>query len=506
MKISNRIKKKIRKKLAAVLVAGMMTFSINFGTVNAADVVNVTLDETIQRAFENNRSIKESVAEREQAFWSLSEARRKGNPQLEWDFSGQRFGGSQYRNYTYNRSFTNTASVSMPFYKGGSLKEGRKYARYGLSSADLSLENTMQTVRLQSTVYYFNVLRNRNQIEVYEEEVVNLQEHLRNVNAQFRVGTVAKVDVLESQVELANAMQSLVNAQKNYDICVAELNNYIGLPADTIIRPQDTLTYRPYNLKLNDCVAYALENRPDAAMADYSVKQAESSVRSAKSGWMPQVSGSVSKGFSNENLISGKISDQWSFGVSASWNLFDGGITRAQVNQANAALVEAQEKAAETREQIQLEVQSAFLDLHAAEKNIATNQASVVLAEENYKIAQVRYAAGVGTNLDVMDASRKLTEARSNYFDALYSYNTARASLDRYMGVPVEIDVVRYVEAEQEGKTAAEAREEAALNSDAAEVPETNEVAPVVTIDFDNSSQLPSEAVDDDLAKEKAFQ
>ncbi|MBO4779795.1 MAG: TolC family protein, partial [Selenomonadaceae bacterium] len=439
------------------------------------------------------------------AFWSLSEARRQTNPKITWSWEGNRLGGSYYSGYDYNHSFSNTAGVSIPIYQGGRLKEGRKYARYGLSTADLSLENTMQTVRLQSTIYYFDVLQYRNLIEVYEEEVVTLQEHLRNVNAQFSVGTVAKVDVLESQVELANAQQNLVNIQNRYDIAVAELNNYIGLPADTIVRPQDTLTYKRYNFDLGSCTAYALENRPDAAMADYAIKQAESNKRSAKSGWLPSVSGSVSKGLTTENIISKKLSDQWTVGVSASWNIFDGGITRAQVNQADAALTRAQEVAAQTREQIQLDVQSAFLQLRAAEKNISTTQASVILGEENYKIAQVRYAAGVGTNLDVMDASRKLTEARSNYFTALYNYNTAKASLDRYMGVPVEIDVVRYVASEGEGKTAAESREEAALNADAAAVPEIDEVAPVVMIDFENSSPLPSENVEQELTHDAAF-
>ena len=250
MKIFKRIKKNIHKKLTALLVAGMATFTA--GAVDAADIVNITLDETIQRAYENNRTIKESVAERERAFWSLSEARRQTNPQVSWDFNAQKFGGQYYRDYPYHRSFGHTAGISMPIYQGGRLKEGRKSARYALSSADLSLENTMQIVRLQSTTYYFDVLQYRNLIEVYEEEVLTLQEHLRNVNAQFRVGTVAKVDVLESQVELANAMQNLVNIQNRYDVAVANLNNYIGLPADTVIRPQDTLTYKKYDLNLGE--------------------------------------------------------------------------------------------------------------------------------------------------------------------------------------------------------------------------------------------------------------
>ena len=490
MRISNRIKKNIRRKLASILCAGIMIFG---GSVDAAEVVNITLDETIQRAFENNRTIKESVADRAKAFWGLSEARRQGNPQVTWSWSGARVGGMAYDASNTRHAFSNTGSISMPIYRGGQLREGRKSARYALSSADLSLENTMQTVRLQTTTYYFSVLQYKNLIEVHEEEVLTLQEHLRNVMAQFRVGTVAKVDVLESQVELANALQSLVNVQNSYDVAIANLNNYIGLPADTVIRPQDQLTYKKYDLNLSDCTAYALENRADAAMADYAVKQAESAKKSAKSGWYPSVNAGISKELDTENMFGHKTNDQWSMGISASWNIFDGGITRAQVNQAEAALVRAQEVAAQTREQIQLDVQSAFLDLHAAERNIGTTQAAVILGEENYKIAQVRYAAGVGTNLEVMDASEKLMEARSNYFTALYNYNVAKASLDRYMGVPVEIDVVRYIESESKGNTAAKSREDAALTSEAAAVPETGEVAPVVLIDFENSSPTPSQ-------------
>lgn len=503
MRIANRIKRTFRKKLAAMLVAGMMTFSAGVMTVDAADVVSITLDETIQRAYENNRTIKESIAERQEAFWELSEARRQTNPQITWSFSANRRGGIYYGGT--GNAFSNTGSISMPIYQGGRLKEGRKSARYALSSADLSLENTMQDVRLQSTIYYFNVLQYRNLVEVYEEEVSTLEEHLRNVNAQFHVGTVAKVDVLESQVELANSQQKLVNMQNQYDVAVAELNNYIGLPADTIIRPQDTLTYKKYDMKLGDCTMYALENRADAAMADYAVKRAESNKRSAKSGWRPSVNASVSKEIDTSSVFSHKTSDQWRAGISASWNIFDGGITSAQVNQADAALIRAQEVAAQTREQIQLEVQSYYLQLHAAEKNIGTTQASVTLAEENYKIAQVRYAAGVGTNLDVMDASRQLTESRSNYFTALYNYNTAKASLDRYMGVPVEIDVVRYVESEQAGKKADQSREDAALTSDAAAVPKIEEVAPVVMIDFENDAPLPSENINSENVRDQAF-
>ena len=135
-------------------------------------------------------------------------------------------------------------------------------------------------------------------------------------------------------------------------------------------------------------------------------------------------------------------------------------------------------------------MQNAFLTLRAAEKNIATTKTAIASAEEDFKIAQVRYAAGVGTNLDVMDASTKLTQTKTNYYDALYNYNTAKANLDKAMGIPVGIDVTRYVSAESEGKSAQKAREEAALNTKAGEEPKHSEVAPVVTIDLSNAKPV----------------
>lgn len=487
MNFYSRILKKLRlKKLAAVAAMGLMSFSFS---AEAAQEINLDLDETIQRALANNRVIKQSITSRESAYWQFRNARRQTAPRVtlgaEW---GAGWGPAVSSTYgaDKHRRFGESASVSIPLEVNPSYKEGRIAARYGINSADLQLENTLQAVRQQATVYYFNILQCRNLIKVEEDNVRTLQEHLKNVNAQFRAGTVAKADILSTEVRLANAQQALITAQNNYDIAIATLDNYILLPADTIIYPQDELTHVKYNVDLQTCTAYALDNRPDAAAADYAVKRAESAIRSAKAGYLPNVNAVASTGLSSNSFPFKPNSDGESFtiGLSASWNVFDGGITETQVKQAEANLVNAQEDAAILKESIQLDVQSALLTLRAAEKNIETTQVAIRSAEEDYHIAQVRYAAGVGTNLDVMDASDKVTQAKTNYYTALYNYNTAKAALDKAMGIPVGIDVTRYVAAEELGKTAAEAREEAAVTTEDAEVPVMNEPAPVVTIDM----------------------
>ena len=178
------------------------------------------------------------------------------------------------------------------------------------------------------------------------------------------------------------------------------------------------------------------------------------------------------------------ITGQWTAGFTANWNLFDNGVTHASVEQAKASLRSSEESAAATKEDIQLNVRQQFLSLQAAEKNIQTTSKAVEQAEEDYKIAQVRYSAGVDTNLSVMDAQEKLTSARTNYYTALYNYNTSKAALDKAMGIPIDIDVPRYVSAQQNGDSPKAALKNALLHEELTKDEEKalREVKPTIKI------------------------
>lgn len=443
------------KKLTALVLGGLLTLGAA-PTAFAYDTVDLGLEDAIQMAFETNRSLKQSIANVDAARWNLSTARRQQGPTLTWQGTANRIGGATYDNplsgygdYLYGNTIQSGYSLDTT----GKLKHNRRSAGYGLNAADLTLENTKQAVKLQTTQAYYQLLEYRNLIEVNQEAVDTLQEHLNNVNAQYRVGTVAKSDVLASEVQLANSQQSLVNAQNNYDVAMATLNNIIGLPSDTLLNVKDSLQYTPYDLNLDDCTVYALDNRPDGIVADYEVEQAKESVEMAKAGYRPDVSAALVKNIQDEHEFGHDQAETWTAGFTASWNIFDNGVTQSSIETAKAALRAKEEAAAASKEQIQLDVRQQYLSLLAAEKNIHTTSKAVEQAEEDYKIAQVRYSAGVDTNLAVMDAQEKLTSARTNYYTALYNYNTSKAALDKAMGIPVDIDVPRYVAAQQAGDT-----------------------------------------------------
>lgn len=434
------------------------TAAVNSASMGNPAVVDLTLLESVRMAMNNNRTIKEADTDVDSAKWARHEARRAAGPQLTWEGSARKIKGKagdyidqQYAagniNYDGTKSYTNSFSVAIPLYTGGKIENSIAASEYGIDVADLTLEATKQNIRYQTTAAYYNILQNRNLIQVRQEAVDTLAAHLKNVNAQYTVGTVAKSDLLRSQVELANAQQNLINAQNNYDISVATFNNIVGLPINTIVNASDELTYTKYELSLPACTEYALYHRPDGLAADRGVKAAEAQMNAAKSGWQPSLTAQVSRNLGGDGPFktNGSVdNNSTTYGVVATWNIFDNGITEAQVAQKKAALKKAQQEALAMDDKIQLDVQTALLNLQAAEKNIQTTKVAVDKAQEDYKIAQVRYSAGVGTNLDVMDAEQALITAQTTYITALYNYNTSKASLDMAMGIKVDLDVAGY--------------------------------------------------------------
>ncbi|MBR0289238.1 MAG: TolC family protein, partial [Selenomonadaceae bacterium] len=204
----------------------------------------------------------------------------------------------------------------------------------------------------------------------------------------------------------------------------------------------------------------------DGIAAVYAVKQAEAQTSAAKSGYRPNVNAVVQGNMSGENVFgSNHNAEQWSVGLQMQWNIFDNGITSANVHQAKAAERRAESVARQQIETVQLEVHSAYIALKTAEKNIEVTAAAVDKAEEEFSIAQIRYVEGVDTNLNVMNAQEKVVETRNNYYTAIYNYNTSRAQLEKAMGVPVSIDALLYEEAEQSGKSSQKSLEAATVKN-----------------------------------------
>jgi outer membrane protein TolC len=325
--------------------------------------------------------------------------------------------------------------MNWQLYNGGRTDRQIDQAKEGVLVSDLGIQKAKQQLKLDVTTAYFNVLQAQNMVNVNQETVDNFKQHLTSVEEKLKVGVVAKSDVLRSEVELANAEQNLIKAENSYSVAVATLLNIMDRTSETVVVLKDDFGYEKSTVTLEDSLALARKNRPDIAQADASVRIAERGVAIAESGNSPTVSLSASKGW-NDSVM--PDNGNWSAGVSANWNIFDAGLTKSKVRQADASLIKAKEQAKQVNDSAALEVRQAYLNMLEGEKRIETTDVASQKAQEDMTIAKEKYRAGVGTNLDVIDAQLALTQARTNRIQALYDFNVSKAKLDKAIGNTVQ--------------------------------------------------------------------
>lgn len=493
----------------------------------AAETVTFDIEQAVQMALRNSRAIEQAAWNREASKEELSAARRSSGLNFRWSTSANRIGGNSYYSARearaqaitvhnayllglvandmdpsqyplYENEFSNGLTLSIPLYTGGRLENQREAARYRLNSADLELESVRQQVRYQTQAACYEYLQRRDLIYVWEQALITTKEHLDQVQIRYDVGTVAYSDLLASEVELANQQQSLVTAQGNFQKAMQSLNNIIGLPVDTFLDLKGDLQEFSFELpNLESCTDYALRYRPDSIADEYNVKRVEANREATKAANRPTVNAVASSNFSGERAFRKNHSETWALGLNLEWNIFDNGVTNAQVRQLDAQVQAAKSQAEQTKETVTLEVYQAYTDLISVEQNIGTTKIAVSKAEEDYHIAQIRYIEGVDTNLAVTDAQEKFTRARTNYYSALYQYREAKAALDKAMGLPVAIDATIYQAATQAGKKSVQALSEAKL-SDGEDFPLTNPQKI-------RAAQVPARKSDNSTAIEEPF-
>lgn len=426
-----------------MLLQKNLASSITEAAAPEAAAMDIDLKGAVTTAIQNNRDITIAELKRREAEADVSAAATKKNPSVSYSWQRNQYPtqvvttalGTQSSNHGYSQGI----NVSWPIWTFGKVEGAIDAARYQKNIADLTVYKTEADTKLAAVQAYYQYLEAVKLAEVQAQSVADYASHLNNVQQQFDAGIVAKLDVLSSNVSLANAKQKSIAADNTRDVAEANLNNIMRVPMNTTLNPLDKNFPEPeFDLTMEQAILMAQKYRWELVEADYGVRAAEASLRSAKAGYLPTVS--VGGGYSwKEASVTAVDKDDWAVQGGLSWSLWDGGATQASVKKADAAVKTAQETLLQAREKIELEVRQDYLNVLSYKEQIRAAEASVAQAEEAYKIATVRYSSGVGINLDVLDAELALNTARTNYITALYNYNIGLATLEHAMGVPAVI-------------------------------------------------------------------
>lgn len=396
--------------------------------------------KTVDLALKNNRTAKQSMWAYEAAKSTVSATAASKNPSVGYSYSATRARGATDASSVTERG-TNGFSLSVPVYTP-SVDAAIDGARYDREGAGASYEEALQTAKLTAISDYYTLIMYRNLVDVAQQSVRDYDGHVTNVQAQYNVGLVASSDVLAARTNLADAQTTLITRQNSADVAETDLNIVIGYPVSTSIETADKeMHYLPYNVTLEQAKAYALLHRATLVKSAMDVKSAEESVKQAKAGYLPTVFLTAGKNYESYDNYRGTSNNGWSVGANASLDIWDGGSTRNTIKVREAQLESAKEANLAAVDGVLHDVQSAYLNLRAAEQTISSTKVAVEEGQESFRIASLRYRAGVGSNLDVLDAETSLTTARNNYVQAFYNYNIYVATLEQAVGVPLETPV-----------------------------------------------------------------
>jgi outer membrane protein TolC len=328
--------------------------------------------------------------------------------------------------------FDQNLMLMYPLYTSGRLQALIRQAQAAKSASDADLGAARRDLALEVKTAYRQVLLAQAVTDIFKALSDTTQERLRIDRVAFDEGRIPRFYVLRDEAEHANAQQMLVNAQRDVDVTLVMLKTVMGVSQASQITLSEKLSYESVKYTREELLTLAEKQRPELVAAQQRVEAAQQGIAVARSTYKPQLS---LMAMADAMKAKGMGSTAGTtFGVVLGLPVLDGGMRRAQVNEASASLRKAQQDYEKVALQVIKDVETAFLALQAAERNIKTAETVLVSAEEDYRVAQLRYTEGRGINVEVLDALTTRTRARTNHVQALYDYNVARDQLIRAIG------------------------------------------------------------------------
>jgi outer membrane protein TolC len=330
---------------------------------------------------------------------------------------------------SFEDTFLGQVSLSQLLFDFGktaaSVDAARKLAE--VSRYDIELQRQLVTLAVKEA--YINTLFAQRLIRVQRQALERADLNLKSVRGFYEVGTRPKSDVVRAEVDVANARVDTIRADNLERLARVALNTAIGVAATTKFDLVDNLVYIKVTDSAEDLVSEALKRRPEYQQGKLRIETAESLLKRSFRDFFPDIVGTGSYGGVRTDL-----NESWTAGISLNWSIFDGGNRLARYREAKAILDASQQRLKATELDISREVEQTRSTVVESDERILAAQAAVASAQENFRLVQGRFDAGVGTILDLTDAQLALTQAQNTEDQALADFRIALARLDRALG------------------------------------------------------------------------
>jgi outer membrane protein TolC len=417
--------------------AAALLLTFGLPAPSQAAVPAYTIDEGVALAQAQNPEIAIARKKIQAARGGLIEARSGVLPSLVstglYD-KRQHQGQTRLRDEDYNASLR----VVQNLYTGGAVSSQMTIARLNIEKQEYEFQAIASRVAMDVRIAFNDLLLNRAKIRVRENSVGVLEEELKSQQERLGAGIVGTLNVRRAEVALANERPELINAQTQLKNSYLRLSELFGIDvppgaAEVPFEVSGELQYRPRDPDLNECLARADANRPEIKARQKDIEIEDQQYTLDRSELRPHV-----QAFSGYEVYSERdpeVGREFNYGylvgINATWNVFDGFATKGRMQATRARREAAVQALAAARRSIASEVRSAVFDLEQAGRVLEAETKNVQTADESLDIAKSNLAAGLGTQLDILQAASDVTRTRTTRLSAIYLHNVALARLAR---------------------------------------------------------------------------
>lgn len=390
----------------------------------------LTIEECLASAMKNNPDLLAAEEKITAQRATIGQAASAGRPQLSAGSSYSR-GGDGLSGDNNSGSYSGNVRVEQSISDWGRREAKVEGAQLSTEAAAADYRSTRESVIQDVYNAYYGLNRAMRENIVAKTRYDNFEKRLKWAQSYYEVGTKPKIEVTKAEADLAASKLAVVKSQASMEQFKAELANAIGQPMLEISEVEDILGYEEWNIPLDEAVKRAMEQRPELIAKQRRVEYAATNLTVQMKGLSPSLSASAGYDIYGSAPFD---SNEWSAKLSLSVPISDGGLTKSRVEQASAELRTAQAEIKSLSNSVTLEVRKAWEALREAKESLVSSLEAERSAKATLYLAEGRYAAGVGDNLEISDAVDSYATASANRVLALYNCKTAQLDLEKAMG------------------------------------------------------------------------
>jgi outer membrane protein TolC len=329
--------------------------------------------------------------------------------------------------------FDARASVTQSLFDSKLINNTRA-ANQNLKSAEYSFKDARDLVVLAVGYVYLQAIADEARILTAKAQVETAKALYDQATDQVNAGTSPAIDGLRARVELQTRQQQLIQANNNLAIQKLTVARVIGLAPGQEFEFSDKSPYRPFeSITIDEALKRAYASRSDYLAAMIDVRAAQFSRRAALAGYYPSLAFDADYGAAGAHPATAV--QVFDLRGTLSIPIFQGGRVHGEVLQADARLEESRERLDNLRAQIDSDIRTALLNLQSSAEQVNVARSNIDLAEETLVQSRDRFSAGVADTVEVVQSQESVASAHEQYISSLYSYNVAKISLARALGI-----------------------------------------------------------------------